>query len=348
MHTWRTGFSSACLAAAMVLTPLTQASFASCVLETGHPWKVEGLAKFTKSKYARNLSGLACAPASGGQRTCVLVQDEDYQAAIVTLTEGRLDIARTFELKRVTPPPDKDHEYDAEAAAYSAGLFYVLGSHSRRGKACNEANPDSRMLTRFALDAATGLPAGITVNGRPIAGLISLIPALAPKFDRCLGTKRPPDARGEWVAEQGINFEGLAVRGEEVFLGLRGPVLNGAAHIIRTTLPVLFGGAEAEATATALKLSPAGGVRDLAVHEQQILILSGSEDDDIGNAAIHVWNGSGTTVTKLCDIPRGDQENDKPEALLVLDGTASAFRVLILSDGPVGGNPRVFTIRTGE
>lgn len=118
-----------------------------------------------------------------------------------------------------------------------------------------------------------------------------------------------------------------------------------AAQIIKVRRNTLFRAAIPEVDRFSLKLSPAGGVRDLAVHGNQLLILSGSEDDDIGEAAIHLWDGVSNQARKLCDIPDPKpQSDDKPEARLVFDGTETGLRVLVLSDGPTGGNPREFVI----
>ena len=133
---------------------------------------------------------------------------------------------------------------------------------------------------------------------------------------------------------------------ERVLLGLRGPLIDGAAQILETNLSALFGEAKLEGRAIAVKLLPPGGVRDLASYNDQILILSGSENDDTGGASIYIWDGTSAAANKLCDIPDPPKgSDDKPEALLVLDKTDKGLHILVLSDGVKDGNPREFLLQ---
>ena len=123
-------------------------------------------------------------------------------------------------------------------------------------------------------------------------------------------------------------------------------LIDGAAQVIEMDLDFVFGNAQPKAKSHQLKLDPSGGVRDLAALGSDILILSGSEDDDTGNAAIHLWNGSGGAAQKLCDLPDPPKgSKDKPEALHVLTASDQAVHVLVLSDGVAGGNPREFILK---
>ena len=47
----------------------------------------------------------------------------------------------------------------------------------------------------------------------------------------CLGTKPLKKKKGDFKEEQGANIEGLAIFGNQLFLGLRGPVLNDTAYL---------------------------------------------------------------------------------------------------------------------
>jgi hypothetical protein len=319
--------------------PVGIAQSAQCAPGSAGSWNIEGRSMLKKSKYERNFSGLACTRPLDALAVCIIVQDEDFEMAIAHFAPNLLRIVKTVDL----PGKSTSGEFDAEGATHSGTYFYVLGSHSRKGKSC-QANPDSQAFVRFSIDPATLLP-GPYERSRPIREIIASLPNLAPGLDQCLGSKRPVDADGDWQPAHGLNFEGVAVSGDRVFLGLRGPVIGGAAQIVEASVDNLFRSGKSPARARSLTLSPAGGIRDLASHGDRVLILSGSEDDDTGGAAIHLWDGSSATAKKLCDIPDPPKDSeDKPEALLVLEGPDDVLRVLILSDGPAGGNPREFVI----
>jgi hypothetical protein len=321
--------------------PVGIAQSAPCPPGSGKGWNIDKRSMLKKSKYERNFSGLACTRPLDTSAVCIIVQDEDFEMAIARFEPNLLRIVKTVDL----PSKSTSGEFDAEAAAHSGAYFYVLGSHSQKGKSC-KANPDSQEFVRFSIDPATLLP-GPYERSRPIREIITLLPSLAPALDQCIGSKLPAGADGDWQPAHGLNFEGVAVSGDRVFLGLRGPVIGGAVQIVEASVDNLFGDRKIppRASARSVTLSPAGGIRDLASHGDRVLILSGSEDDDTGGAGIHLWDGSSATAKKLCDIPDPPKESDdKPEALLVLDGPDDALRVLILSDGPAGGNPREFVI----
>ncbi len=319
----------------------TLAAGQTCQIAPGSAWTVTGLSEFGIAKAATNLSGLACAPASNGKALCVLVQDEDFAAGIAKLTQGDIKVFRVINLPGETAA--QKGEFDAEAVAYSDGFFYVLGSHSERGKTC-KPNPSSRALVRFPTPSG-GIGSEIVTRGRSLVPVIASVPQLKDRLGACVGTAPfpPPFAT---KGTQGINAEGLAVLGKRVFIGFRGPVLNGAAQVIEMDLDFVFGNASPNSKSHQLKLAPSGGVRDLASLGSDILILSGSEDDDTGKAAIHLWNGSSGSPQKLCDLPdppRGSK--DKPEALHVLSASDQAVHLLVLSDGVAGGNPREFILK---
>jgi Protein of unknown function (DUF3616) len=329
--------------AAIVLLPAPGVAQV-CQPVPGASWTVNGLPPVTKKiTYAKNLSGLACTAASSGSATCVLVHDEDFVAAAVRLTPGKIDVVRLFDLPRSPAPSDtkKTIEFDAEAAVVVGGQVYVLGSHSQGGKRC-ESNASSRALVRFPVAQLT--QGAITFErSKPIAALVATLPQLKDRLGACVGTDAydPPNAKGL----QGINFEGLAILENRVFLGLRGPVLGGMAQIVETRLDHLFGPAQPETRAHGVQLTPAGGVRDLAALGADVLILSGREDDKTGDAAIHLWDGKSRTAATLCAIPDPPSgSKDKPEALHVLGTDGRSIRVLILSDGAEGGNPREFLV----
>jgi hypothetical protein len=152
------------------------------------------------------------------------------------------------------------------------------------------------------------------------------------------------------LQEHGLNIEGLAVRDRHLYLGLRAPVLDGRAFIVRVAADAAFASAEARPEVFALRLGPGVGVRDLARVEGGLLVLTGPElpesDGQTGRAQIVFWREDGT-LRRLGPLG-GMRPDEKPEALLVLGEDAQGYRVLVMSDGTdkiAGGRPTEYRIR---
>jgi hypothetical protein len=87
--------------ALLALAPLVAATMA----QAAPPWTVEGkLIGKPKDggKQATDVSGLACAPAEGTTRLCLIVDDESQGAQVVILREGRLRAGERIRLSRAT------------------------------------------------------------------------------------------------------------------------------------------------------------------------------------------------------------------------------------------------------
>ncbi|MDX6748851.1 DUF3616 domain-containing protein [Geminicoccaceae bacterium 1502E] len=152
--------------------------------------------------------------------------------------------------------------------------------------------------------------------------------------------------------ENGFDVEGLAVRGERVFLGLRGPVLRGWAIILELSVK--------ESGPGCLKLrkhGPGGmryrkhfldldglGIRELCWHGQDLLILAGPTMDLDGPNRLLRWKAPLETdepqvltrdrLTHVAELPtvRGA---DHPEGLAILPGgDGEADRLLVIHDSP--------------
>ena len=335
------------VAALFGLAVCTQAQGQVCREVRQGGWTIEKLEKLKTEDADKNLSGLACAPAEDGERRCILVQDEKFRAAFARLSQGKITVRKAFKLPRISRKNTNGAEFDAEAAAWSDGQFYVLGSHSVKGKSC-APNRDSRQLVRFSSARERSKPK--FERARPILDLIGHDAELIRHAGQCLGRAgRPENATGDWKPNQGLNFEGLAVTGSHVLLGLRGPVMAGKAVVVKAGRAALFDRSPQQpAEVFRLTLEPAGGIRDLAALPGSggILILSGSEDDNTGGAAIHRWDGKSATVDTLCRLPDpvAAGSKQKPEALLVLEHEAGKLRVLVVSDGVSGGRPQEYEI----
>jgi hypothetical protein len=97
--------------------------------------------------------------------------------------------------------------------------------------------------------------------------------------------------------ENGVDVEGLAARGDTVWLGLRGPVIGGAAAIVRFDFreeaAVLKPRRDRDGRRCRLHLAPSGGlgVRDLHRDGDDLVILLGAALGAPGPARLVRWVG---------------------------------------------------------
>lgn len=320
------------------------------------PWEVSGklLGKLKNDgsgyKKSEDVSGIACATTSGFPRICLLVDDETQGAQIVILEDGKV-IAGDFVRLITDSFGDKPLELDAESTAFADGYFYVVGSHGRPrhedgtddwAEIEARAKASSRIFRiRFAsnsIDTRTG-----KLTGQPeitpsleLIGIVQAQAELAPFV-------------GKPLAENGLTVEGAAVRGGDLCVGLRGPVLpdDHRAVILQVPLGVLFDGGTGET----IPLDPdlgtdsmgaARGIRGLATFEGRLLILAGPVNDPpddhpiaLGDYAIFSYDDHAEKLLGL----KGYGKEIKPEALLPLDENAGKLRALLLFDGPDKGQP---------
>lgn len=267
----------------------------------------------------------------------------------------------TFHLADVlTLPGGPDDEVDVEGLARHGPYLWAIGSHSsrrKRIKAKHEGDkavrrlaqvtdePSRRVLARLAIaDGPDGLPTIVpeTPGGHTsallpggITGILADDPHLAP-FLAIPGK------------DNGLDVEGVAVHGESLYLGLRGPVLRGWAVVIEL-LPHL------DEARDVLKLAPLDGdgpvyrtrfldldglgVRDLCPDGADLLVLAGPSMDLDGPVRVYRWhnalNGDAPRIVRApalsreLNLPFGDGD-DHAEGIGLLDGR----RLLVVYDSP--------------
>ncbi len=305
-------------------------------------------------KTRQSASGISCALNASQQRVCLVVFDEGTQAGFAMLADDAL--------QPDTKPlqfPGNQAELDAEAAANDGRFIYVTGSHAAKRTDC-ASNPGSRHVLRLPLDPATGraVSSGAVDTGR-LWELMQTLPELQAHVGerKCLGTQSPPKAP-LLQGQHGINIEGLAVLGERLFFGFRGPVIDGTAFTLAVNAQALFDGGDTQAQVTRLALGAHRGIRDMVAVADGVLLLAGPDDDgdsdSVGWAVFH-WNGlvsQRTVQPKLLarlDLSAVKQRfcdaEIKPEALTVLSDTPAGYQVLVLSDGLCDGGPLLFKLK---
>ncbi len=333
------------------LTPLLFCLIAAASAQADWPVqnRLQGKIKDGDREKASDVSGIACAPGDL-PRVCLVVDDETQGAQVVILQQDLL-IAGDFIPLIEDAFDGKPLELDAEGVATADGFFYVIGSQGRardEGDAAKEKRNEAqatatRKLFRIKLspddvNLSTGAlkqqPA-ITPS-TALATLLQNDPTIAPFFDQPLD-------------ENGLTVEGVAVRGADLYAGLRGPVLaDGSAVIARVPLAALFDGAPGAVTLFKLALGAdsqgaARGIRDLTVSGDGFFLIAGPEIDPPkkhkiapGDYAIYSWNEGG--AEKRLDLPVFSRR-DKPEALAILGADADVAHALLLFDGAKEGEP---------
>lgn len=271
---------------------------------------------------------------------------------------GRIAVYGVKGVKRLASGIDADgnsvtvrNEIDIEGLAFEDGALWIAGSHARRrrrvlpgtgpGKALKAIErgitPElgRSLIARIAPDGS----AGIRLRSHPrhgdlLTAAIAAHPVLGP-------------FTGQSSKENGLDIEGLAVRGRRLLLGCRGPVVGGLAVIVDIKLAkegrhLVFANPDRAIAVHYLRLD-GYGIRDLVRDGPDLLILTGPAMDDPGPAAIWRWReafGSRRrdgVVSDRKDGPlarvgtlEGGGRRGKPEAITVLPGEPD--RLLVLRD----------------
>ena len=322
-----------------------------------------GLKKKKELKTRQSLSGIACNLNTQQQRICLMAFDEGAEARYATLASNTLKPDDEAVVLRNT-----QGELDAEAAATDGRYFYVTGSHSVKRGDC-ASNPESRHVIRLRMDPATGRAVNASGSG-PLADyadssrlwdIMQAQPLLAPHMGEgaCLGSEPPANAPA-LAGRQGINIEGMAAKNDRLYFGFRGPVVGGVASVLSVNAQALFAGGDAQPELTRLALGQQRGIRDMLAVKDGFLLLAGPDDSPSsqrGDWTVWWWNGQSAAATPGTGAPKAlgtldlrqvamrecDKEF-KPEAMTLLEESASSWTLLVLSDGLCDGGPLVFKV----
>ena len=263
------------------------------------------------------------------------------------------------------PGEDADEEADIEGLARHGDFLWAIGSHSLRrrrikgrhsgdkalrrlAKVSGQAN--RQLLLRLPVEDVDGLPtlvrelavdgethraAGFGAHGTDLRDLLADDEHLAPFL--------PIPGK-----DNGLDIEGIAVTGERVYLGLRGPVLRGWAFVLELRPEV------DPAAPDRLELRPFDdgrryrkhvlrldglGVRDLCPQGADLLVLAGPTMDLDGPVHVFRWHDActaetpqvvrGDLLTREVDLPY-DVGTDHAEGI----GLLGNDRLLVVYDSP--------------
>jgi len=277
-----------------------------------------------------------------------------------------------FDLASVLSLPGGGEEVDIEGIDVDGGYLWLIGSHSlKRKKAEADKTPAENikrlanitvdgnrfMLARVPIDASGKLvdKEGALTAARLQGGVEGNLLTEALKKDDHIGpfarfVKRP-DGRIEGIPskDNGLDVEGLAVSGNRVFLGLRGPVLRGWAVVIELQVAdhssglLVLQGLDSSGTVLRrhfLRLDGLG-LRDLIVDGDDLLVLAGPTMDLDGPVFIYRWSGAleqnadsltfNTGLKRLVSVPFG-AGTDHAEGLTLVPG--DGLMGLVCYDSP--------------
>lgn len=277
---------------------------------------------------------------------------------------------RTFPLTDfVALPGEADEEADLEGLAISGGYLWAVGSHSLRRRRVRPDQADERGIKRLAqvegqanrsvlirlplVQDADGLPVPVreaTTDGtsRTAAVLGARGKSLS---DRLAGDEHLAPFLAVPGKDNGLDVEGIAVHGDRLYLGLRGPVLRGWAVVLeiaprqhpddpaRLRLERLDDGSRYRKHFLDLD---GLGVRDLCPHGDDLLVLAGPSMDLDGPVRVYRWlaaaQGNSPSVVRGEEIRRelelGYGEGDDHAEGLGLVGPPEDPRLLVVYDSP--------------
>lgn len=236
-------------------------------------------------------------------------------------------------------PKDEDDRADLEGAAWLEDRIFWLGSHSR-------SNPGRMRRARHQLFVTMprGAPASPDFALVPEGTSVSLLSALR---EAGLGGAIGGDGRDEELSpnRRGLNLEGLAAGadGTSLILGLRGPLRDGRATLLRIENPFqAIAGTPVRLGEPILLNLHGRGVRSMDYVESRgrYLIVAGPPTDadpgytDGPRFRLYAWSGRAQDdVVALsetdAEMRRLAEMRFTPEAMIV---EASGDRIQLLSD----------------
>lgn len=284
----------------------------------------------------------------------------DEGAAIERLTPDRGDWGNhaRLDLTGLLDLDDPDDEADIEGLAADGDWLWVLGSHARtRPKTKKEKGgridtleladlKDTRarcLLARLPLIERDGGLWPVERDGERRAGMLKQT-----KHGNALAKALRKDALLKPFTripakEGGVDVEGIAVRGERVALGMRGPVIGKHALLLELRIAAgRSGKLKLDAAPVKRLLALDGlGIRDLKQLGEDLLILAGPTTGLSGPCTLYRWQGwAGDPPQhphevrlhrpeRLIDLPFG-RGFDHPEGLALW----GEGRVLVVNDSP--------------
>ena len=258
-------------------------------------------------------------------------------------------------------PDGPEGEMDIEGLAVDDGWLWIVGSHSlKRDKPDEEdgrakalrrmarlkRDPNRAFLGRVPLAMRDGVPVPVARDGKRRAACLRLFEDRSKLKHWLRGDPHVGPFLDIPSKENGLDIEGIEVRGTRIWLGLRGPVLREHGIVLELDLKVTKRGwlkarrIDGRARYRKHLICTQGqGIRDLAFDGDDLMILTGTVMTGDGPSDIWRWRDAvGAQVSGLkpvehvANMPyRG--EVDHPEGLVRWpEGGGNAW--LVVYDSP--------------
>jgi hypothetical protein len=282
----------------------------------------------------QDLSGIAFI----SDRFGLIGADESRDVQIVEISR-KDKILRVRETVSLAQSGD---EIDIEGIAAEGDHYYIIGSHGiSKKEGLQQGNRYS--LFRLGVDPATGRPTRpLSLERTSLSAILRADPVLGEYF-------------GKPLQLRGVNIEGLAIRNGRLFVGFRGPNLEGYAFVLEVRADDLFAGkSQPPYTLHKLQLGPGLGIREIVAANSGFLIIAGNsasepsekfvasiDYDEDREFVLVAWDGAGPEVHKIGIIP---DVAGKAEAMMILEEAQDHVTVLILFDGPRYGRPTIYRL----
>ena len=316
---------------------------------------------------ATDISGMACLP-EGAPRKCLLINDENKNAQFATIQDDRMVVGDTVPLIGNAPdprtlgsPPDETCEktddfkdLDGEGVAYAAPYFYIVGSHGC-GRSKGKFRLSSFILARVRVDRQ-GQP--VDSAGKPLAreNVAQAVETTYRVSDLLQRAGKAAEFFGKNLElANGLNIEGVAVQGDTIWFGLRGPVRkNKTAYLVQGDVDDLFkaGNKRSKAKPDVVPIELDGlGIRDLApLPDKRLLVVAGAAHGPEVPFKLFVVDPAKAKVTPIGPLAAvtqqvdGETKTGKAEGVTVLETTGDKAQIVILFDGLPNGAPHLANV----
>ncbi len=267
--------------------------------------------------------------------------------------EARFRLADFVDL----PGIDADEEADIEGLARTGHFLWAIGSHSLRRKQIKDRHDGPKALRRLArVEGQANRQVLVRLPIARVDGVPTPVPEILADGTRhraaVLGGRddlrrllRDDEHLGPFLPipgkDNGLDVEGIAVHGERVYLGLRGPVLRGWAFVLELRPYVtpdapgrlrLRSFADGRTYRKHVLDLDGLGVRDLCPDGDDLLVLAGPTMDLDGPVRVYRWHDAGRT--EMPSVVRADQISRELE-LTYGEGDDHAEGLSLFGDGRV-------------
>lgn len=273
--------------------------------------------------------------------------------------DGNFGDHERFDLLSLLDLPDqrgKPSEIDIEGLDVDEGFVWLVGSHSRKRKKVDKDATQAQNRERLATVEADGnrytlarVPLNDDHEPAPTAGSRAASRLKGDAAGNLLTRALADDEHvGPFCAipgkDNGLDVEGLAARGDRLFVGLRGPVLRGWAVLLDLQVRAAPTGFLRLDKLRKHFLDLDGlGIRDLAIDKNDLYILAGPTMDLDGPVFMYHWPNALDTVGEAvvprerlriaAEIPYAAGA-DHAEGMTLVDPGTTRPKVMVCYDSP--------------